>query len=348
VSTGIGYYNAACGLANVPSHKRQIQDCAMGTETPSLARALWVLARPRLIPFVLLLPVVGFGWGHWDRALDLRGAGGLPLVVVAWLLLQCATMWLNAALDRDSGEVLWGRAIAVPRETSFVAYVALVLAVALASIANLISGAACAACATLAVLYSHPATAWKGHAFLGPLVNILGYGLLSTLAGWALVGVPQDTRTILVWPLGAFGLLGCYFAVQAFQADEDRARGYRTLVATHGPRAVLLAARLCIGVGFVGGVLLAVFGWLPRLCLVGFGLWVWIDRYLAKWSRQPGGGDERWARGLALRLLVAALCAITLAYTDFFIDMYRHQPVCGLGTAAGHPPDAAVYHPYPP
>jgi 4-hydroxybenzoate polyprenyltransferase len=303
----------------------------VGNNVVSLPRALWVLARPRLMPFVLLLPIVGFGWGHWDRALTLRGEARLPWVLAAWLLLQAGTMWLNAALDRDSGEILMGRAIAVPRATTSCAYIALLLAVLCAFLGNVISGCACAICALLAILYSHPATVWKGHPFLGPMVNGLGYGLLSTLPGWALVGVTPNPRTIAVWLCGGSGVLGCYFAVQAFQADEDRARGYRTLVVTHGPGAVLLAARVCIG------VVLAAIGWLPRVSLVALIFAVWVDRWLAAWAKQPNGGDERWARGLAKRLLIAALLGIGLAYVDYFVDIALDRPVAGLGTARGHP-----------
>jgi 4-hydroxybenzoate polyprenyltransferase len=317
-------------------------ESAMGTEKVPLPRALWLLSRPRLMPFVLLLPIVGFGWGHWDRALDLSGAAGLPWVVTAWMLLQTGTMWLNAALDRDRGEVLWGRAISVPAATAACAYAAFLLAAVCAFIGSVLSGCACALCALLAVLYSHPATVWKGRPLLGPLVNFLGYGLLSTFAGWALVGVMPNPRSVIVWLCGAFGVLGCYFAVQAFQADEDRARGYRTLVATHGPGVTLTLARCCIGVGELGGVVLGVIGWLPRLVLAGLLPAFWIDRYLAAWSRQPGGGDERWARGLAKRLLLAALLGIGLAYVDYFIDYFAERNVAGLATARGRPNDVAL------
>jgi drug/metabolite transporter (DMT)-like permease len=36
-----------------------------------------------------------------------------------------------------------------------------------------------AGCVALAELYSHPKTAWKAHPWLGPLVNVIGYGLLT-------------------------------------------------------------------------------------------------------------------------------------------------------------------------
>ncbi len=305
--------------------------------------ALWALARPRLLAFILLLPLVGFGWAHWGSALTLRGEGAFAWVLLAWALLQTGTMWLNAALDQDRGEVLMGRAVPVPPVTAKCAYAALALAAGVAFLAGPIAGAACATCAVLAVFYSHPATAWKGHAILGPLVNLVGYGLLSTLAGWSVVEAPFGARAVVVWWLGALGVMGCYFAVQAFQEAEDRARGYATLVATHGPRAALVAARLCIRTGLAGGMVLAALGWLPRVCLAGVPFGVWVDRWLAAWTRQPNGGGERWARGLALRLLACALVGIALAYGDLVYRDWNEQPVAGLGTAGGWPipPEAA-------
>jgi 4-hydroxybenzoate polyprenyltransferase len=304
--------------------------------------ALWRLARPRLLPYVLFLPLIGFGWAHWDRALPLRGERELPAVLAAWLLLQAGTLWLNAALDRDQGEVLMGRAVPVPPGVQFWGYGALLLAVALAALAGPVAGVAALVCALLSVFYSHPRTAWKGHPILGPMVNWVGYGLLSPLAGWAVVRVGPDARSVVAWLLGSFGVLGCYFAAQAFQRDEDAARGYRTLVVTHGPWGALTAARICLDLGFLGGTVLAVIGWLPRVCLVAWPLGIWVDRWLAHWARQPDGGGERWARGMALRLLVSAVLAIGLAYVDYFWALAHGTPACGLGTAAGHPPDVDI------
>jgi hypothetical protein len=298
---------------------------------------LVLLARPRLLPFVLFLPLVGFGWAHWDRALTLRGEMALAGVLLAWALLHCGALWLNAALDRDQGAVLLGRPVAVPERIVPCAYAALLAAVGAAWLARPAAGAACAACAGLAVLYSHPVTAWKAHPLLGPLVNAAGYGLLSTLAGWAVVEVGPNPRTVAVWQLGALGVLGCYFAAQAFQEREDRGRGYRTLVATHGPGAALLAARLCLLAGFLGGCVLAGAGWLPRLLLLGLPLGWWVDRWLEHWSRLPDGGDARWAHGLARRLLAAAVLAIALAYVDYFWALATDVPAAGMGTRAGHP-----------
>jgi 4-hydroxybenzoate polyprenyltransferase len=303
---------------------------------PTLPMALCILGRPLLLPFVLCLPLVGFGWAHWDRALQVRGVTELILVLAAWTFLQAGTLWLNAALDRDQGEILLGRSIPVPNAAVPCGYAGLVVGVFVAFTANAISGSAAIACAALAVLYSHPATAWKGHPFLGPIVNWIGYGLLSPLGGWAAASVEPNIRSVIAWLLGSLGVIGCYFAAQSFQRNEDKIRGYRTLVVTHGPRGTILAARICIGAGFFGGTILAVIGWLPRLCLIALALWYWIDVWLRSWENQIDKGGERWARGLAMRLLFTSLLAIGLAYADYLLARDTGKPVAGLATAGGH------------
>lgn len=304
--------------------------------------ALFRLARPRLLPYVLGLVLLGFAWAHWDRALTLRGGEGIVWVLLAWTALHAGTLWLNAALDQDEGEVLFGRPVRPPAGTSIAAYVALALTVPLAWFGHPLAGVAGLVCALLAVGYSHPRLAWKGHPLGGPVVNIVGYGLLSPLAGWAVVAVPPDPRTVLVWILFALAIFGTYLAAQAFQQDEDRGRGYRTLVATHGPRVVLQGARITIGIAMIGGLFLAAIGWLPRICLVGVVGWGAVDRQLSAWANLPNGGTEADARGFATRMLFAALLGIVLALGQYTVDSLSRRPVAGLGTVAGHPPDTPI------
>lgn len=303
---------------------------------------LWAhieLARPKLLPYVLTLVFVGFAWAHWDRAMVLTDASDLPWVLAAWTLLHAGTLWLNAALDRDEGEVLFGRAVRVPLHVHRSGYLALLLSIPLAAIGDPISGAACVVCVALAIAYSHPSIAWKGHPLGGPVVNVAGYGMLSPLAGWAVVDQAPNPRTVAVWLLCSFAILGTYLAAQAFQQEEDRRRGQRTLVATHGPRVVLTAARVSIGLALLGGMTLAAWGWLPRVCLFGIGGWWWVDRHLAAWAKEPGGGTAAWARVFTVRMLMCALFGIALALAQYTYDSLSMRPVAGLGTASGHPPD---------
>lgn len=305
----------------------------------SPAARLVALARPRLMPFVMLLPLMGWAWAHWDRALVARAGGELLGVMGAWGLLHAGTMWLNAAVDRDQGEVLFGRAVEPPSATASWGYAALLASVVVAATMHTSAGVACAACAAMSILYSHPQTLWKGHPTGGPLVNVVGYGVLSPLAGWVLVGVSVNPRTVVVWGLAQVGILAAYFAAQAFQQEEDRARGYRTLVATHGPRVVLRAARLCLAIGFLSGLALAVVGWIPRLCVFGALGWWWVDRWMARWVAQPDGGDGTWAAGFANRMAFALILGISLAFVEYAHQSLTGKPVAGLGTVRGIPED---------
>lgn len=292
-----------------------------------------------MVPYVWMLVLAGYGWAHWDRAMDLRHPERVPLVLLAWWALHAGTLWLNAVLDQDEGEVLMGRSVPPPRGTAALGYASLGLTVVLAAAAGPWTGLAGALCALLAVLYSHPATMWKAHPLGGPFVNVVGYGLLSPMAGFAMTGLPVDLRSLVVWPLVAFGILGTYFVAQAFQEEEDASRGYRTLVATHGPRTVLQAARVSIGLAIGGGVLLAALGWLPRGCLLLTPMGIWLDRWLVRWQAEGDGGDASWAMGFTRRLLLAGWVGVAVATYDYVSASMAGEPVAGLGTVAGHPPD---------
>jgi hypothetical protein len=295
-------------------------------------RVLLGLARPRGMVWVPSLPLLGFGFAHWEYALDLTNGGAMAKLVVAWLLLHAGAMWLNAALDRDQGEVLLGRAFPVPAGADRLGFVALALGTLVATWGGAVAGTCAAGCSALAVLYSYPAFAWKGHPVGGPLVNLIGYGLLSPAAGWSLVGVPIGVRPLAALGVVVSAILGTYFAAQAFQRDEDDARGYRTLVVTHGPAAALGTARVALACGATIAVGMSVVGWFPRPCLVSLPAWIALDRSLAVWVSDPTGGTESDARRMVRRLILAGALLVTGAYAEYARERITGVAVAGLGT----------------
>ncbi len=317
--------------------------------------ALWRLGRPRLVLHLLAMVFGGYGWAHWNRALPATGADQLAWVVGAWVALHFGTMWLNAAVDRDEGEVFFGEAVPVPPHAAASGYAALAVAVLLATRANPFALGLTALCAALSVAYSHPSILWKGHPVMGPVVNVVGYGIATPAVGWSCVGVPADPRTLAMLALVATAVLGAYFAAQAFQEHEDRARGYRTLVVTHGPRAAVDAASALLGAAWMGLMVLAAVGWLPRPILLLAPGWWWVQRLFVAWREAPGGGSEAWARELARRVGLLSLALFALVFAEYARESIRGEPVAGFGTASGHPVSIAPVdvrarpgHPVPP
>jgi 4-hydroxybenzoate polyprenyltransferase len=302
---------------------------------PSVVRCLWRLSRPRFAFWLLWIPLIGYGFALWDRALDWVRPDALLLVLGGWLLLNAGTMWLNAALDRDEAGALFSQAAPLPPHLVWFGYAALALGIVVASAAHLGSGACAGACALLAVLYSHPVTAYKGRPVLGPAVNALGYGVLSALAGWVLVGVSINLRTAVTFALMTLWLLGVTFAAQAFQREDDARRGYRTFVVTHGPAASLRVARACTSGAVWITLALAALGWFPRISLLATPLFILADRWMLRWQQQPGGGDARWAAGLVQRMLLGGLAMFLLIYADYLYARRTGGPVAGDGTALG-------------
>ncbi|MGE0791701.1 MAG: UbiA family prenyltransferase [Sandaracinaceae bacterium] len=299
-------------------------------------RALVSLARPRGLLLIALIPCAGFGFALWDRGSTVAfGHVALPLLTLwlAWGLGHAGSLWLNAMLDRDEGGVLFGPSVRVPKIAGPLGYLALALSLAVAWPLGAIPLACTLICAVLAVLYSHPRVALKGRPLGGPLVNGVGYGTLSPLAGFAAADGIFSWRAYIIIALIAVFILGVYFAAQAFQADEDRDRGYRTLVVTHGPRVTLTLARVCVGAAALIAISAAAAGAFPRLVLLTIPAWLWSDRYLARWRELPDGGDAKVAAQWVGRVCVAGLSALLAVYVDQLHKLWIGAPPGGCGTA---------------
>lgn len=297
------------------------------------------LSRPRGAALVPLLPLLCLWFAHWDRALAFDKWESVVLIGLVWGALHCGTMWLNAVLDQDEGEVLFGEGCAVPEQTTLCAYLALCLAVLGGGWLGLLPGIVTAVCAVLAVLYSHPAFGWKAHPVGGPFVNLVGYGLCSPLLGWWVAEVPLNTRTVAVLCTVPVFVMGCYLLAQSFQEREDHERGYRTFVVIYGPRITIRIALVCFHIVFGQFILLAIFGWLPRTVLalvIPYGL---LCRHLVVWANSPEPGAV-WRARVAVRVLSASGIV-------FLVAMLAHQsqslfsrgPSAGLNTERGLPID---------
>lgn len=302
-------------------------------------RALWRLSRPGGALWIVLLPLFGYGFGHWDYALDLRHPAALGRLLAAWAALHAGTLWYNARLDAGEGAVLFGEPVPLPPRLGAWVAAAFSACLVLAWSASPGAGLCATGCVLLSVAYSHPAIRWKGHPVAGPAVNVLGYGYLSPLAGLAAADIPWTPRTLVTLTLATLWLLGLYFAAQAFQEADDRARGHRTLVAVVGPRTTLRVARACILAGDGLLVLLCAVGWYPRICLFSVGIFAWLDRLLRAWAAMVDGGTEAMARRLALVFLLGGLSVIGLAGVQYCIDTWQRIPPSGLGTGRGSPVD---------
>ncbi|CAN5224961.1 hypothetical protein BH09MYX1_BH09MYX1_36680 [soil metagenome] len=303
----------------------------------STTLALWRLSRPTFSFWLLGIPLIGYGFAHWDRAIAARNTRAIPWLLAAWYLLSAATLWLNASLDEDECGALFAAQTVRPKHVDRWGYAGLGFSVALAAMAGRGVLITCAVCAIMSVLYSHPKTMWKGHPILGPMVNVVGYGVLSMLSGWWLADVTMNLRTVLSFVLLAWWILGIYFAAQAFQYEDDSRRGYRTMVVTHGPEGALRAGRICMATATTAFFVLAAMGFFPRTCLLTLPFFLYADRRLRRWQKERRGGTASSANAYVKRVLFAAIATLAFAYVDYFRADARGEPVCGLGTVAGKP-----------
>lgn len=244
----------------------------------------------------LLGTLVAVGWALPWKALAL---GWLAFVA----LLNGGTLAINSAFDNDEGDIGYLRNPPKPPKYLFhVSAAMLVASLALGFLLPPVFAWSNAACVLMAVLYSVPPVRLKARAGWDMIINCIGFGLLTPLAGWGLTGLPLTTAFTLVAIGFAFLFGSLYPLTQIYQIEEDRSRGDRTLVIKLGEGASLwlalvlaLAAHAC----FITGLLrMGRSPWMLAFSLVAWlGVLVpWVVRWKS-WAPARHEAGMYWALG---------------------------------------------------
>jgi len=227
-------------------------------------------------------------------------------------LMNGGTLAINSAFDQDEGDI--GYLKAPPPPPKFLAlFSALLLGTSalLGFLLPLPFALINLGCVVMSVLYSVPPPRLKARAGWDLLINCLGFGLLTPLAGWALAGRPF-TPPILLTSIG-FGFLFAtlYPMTQIYQVAEDSRRGDRTLVIQVGVGRslglALLAALVAHGF-FLAGI--QALGRDPRFLIPSLLAWLAV---LLPWLRGwRTWTDQRHETGMYRGLAAWAVTDLSL------------------------------------
>ena len=184
-----------------------------------------------------------------------------------------------------------------------------------------------AASAALSVAYSHPAVRWKGVPGMDLLVNVVGFGVICPLAGWALL---RPIEQFPLWYLLSVALFvgAAYAPTTAADYESDRAFGIRTLAVALGPERTML-------LGFaqlVGAVTLLVAGglgnWFPFTGVAANGispLWPFLAAQIVFYAAFLGRPTQGKIWALLLLLSILQVLA-TLLFLHLFVGGHAYAP----------------------
>jgi len=208
---------------------------------------------PIMTAHFLLGTLLAVGWGlpPWPAFLGW-------LVYVA--LMNGGTLAINSAFDQDEGDIGYLKAPPKPPK-HLLAFSSVLLGAAtvLGFLLPLPFALINLACVVMSLLYSVPPPRLKARAGWDLLINCVGFGLLTPLAGWALTGRPFS-RAILLAAIGFAWLFATLYPMtQIYQVAEDSRRGDRTLVIQVGVGRSLALALVAAFVahGFLAAGILA-------------------------------------------------------------------------------------------
>ncbi len=239
------------------------------------------------------------------------------------LFLYGGTTAFNSYYDRDEGPV-GGMLSPPPVDRGLLPFSLVVQAIGLV-LAVPVGGAFLGLWLALFALftaYSHPTVRLKARPGVALATIALGQGGLAFALGWTVfapAGALAGAAPLVRMALTAMIVTGLYVVTQSYQAEEDRARGDRTLPVLLGPAralrwaAVVLApggAMLAVDLARWAGASIAVLATLATVALAGA---------LVGWSRRVEVLDTRsnfriamsvsTVTGVATGLLLLALLA---------------------------------------
>jgi len=241
---------------------------------------------------------------------------GLALWVVC---LNGGTLAINSAFDRDETDIAYLRSPPPPPRGLF-AFGLVLMGIGQAGALLLGPGYATvyAACFVLSLAYSVPPVRLKAVAGADWVINLVGFGALTPLAGWLASGVPlrgPETIAILAFaPL--FGAL--YPLTQLYQLEEDRRRGDRTFAAVLGLRRSLAVAIGAVLAAFATFALAGLrSGWaggdFVRWAMLAGALASWLAVLLPWFRRAEGLPPAAHQRGMYLALGAWAVTDLAVA-----------------------------------
>jgi len=220
------------------------------------SKAINLLAHLRLHFQLLLAPI--FIWGYFLSGV--RAPADFWLGFIAFhIFLYGGITAFNSYYDRDQGPV-GGMRVPPPVTEALLPFslAVLVAGAVLAALVNATFLSIYIAIMAMGLAYSHPSIRLKARPLLGLATVAVGQGLFASLGGWA--SAEPDLGS--VDPIGWLGILGAtlvtvgfYPITQAYQVEEDLARGDVTFAAWAGPSRALAFS---IGVQALGAVMLAI------------------------------------------------------------------------------------------
>ena len=167
------------------------------------------------------------------------------LTMLGWLIfvvmLNGGTMAINSAFDKDEGNIGYLRnPPKPPKYLLHLSIVMLTISLLLGFTLPSLFMWCNTSCIIMSVIYSVPPLRLKAKAGWDLLINSLGFGLLTPLAGWGLTKKPL-TISMFIIITGFMVLFGALYPLtQFYQITEDIDRGDRTFIVVIGKKQSLI------------------------------------------------------------------------------------------------------------
>ena len=240
--------------------------------------------------------ISGLFLGLLISGISVLNFGTIIFGAVLWVVfLNGGTMAINSYYDNDKGDIGWlDNPPKVPKYLHIYAVLFLLIGLFGSAFVNYRFFSAYFVCFILSVLYSVPPFRWKEKAGFDVFVNFLGYGVLTTYAGYALLNIELSLSMFLVLVVISFIWAAGYPLTQLYQDEEDKERNYKTFTCVLGKKNVFKYIFVIITFSAITILFSAGYGYFRKtMLLFMFPLYVFGFLFLLNWYKNYKIMDEK-------------------------------------------------------
>jgi 1,4-dihydroxy-2-naphthoate octaprenyltransferase len=212
------------------------------------------------------------------------------------ILLNSGCFAYNTYYDKDEGSIVWlENPPRITKNLLLFSVVLMLLGQLLSFLINPYFVIIYFIFFVLSISYSHPVIRFKSRPILGLLTNIIGYGVLTVLAGWIISERISSTRIFLMLILTSLSVVLAYTLHLLRHRKEDEKRGYTTFVMVLGRDNTFMFLIISCILGFFIALYMLINGFLRPLSTIGLlpGLYIWF--LLFKLKNNPRMDDtDTW------------------------------------------------------
>jgi len=286
----------------------------------------WKTIKPYIIH---TRPIAGLVFGTFFIigaifALIINGFENLNLlrIIIAWFcwnfIMNGATLAFNSHYDKDEGDIgFLNNPPPIPKYLNIFSLVLFAISAVISYNINMQFFILTLIGIFLGIIYSIPPIRLRNVAGIDLLINSIGYGFLTPLAGYMIIETTLTPTVFITLIILACVVASGFPLTQIYQYEEDKRKGNKLITVLLGKKKAIVLSMILGNLTFIGIMILIITGILPKLLLALSIVYIISVIWIIRWYRNYKTVDEKKEMYKGYILSIIIFLTIILSFIGY-------------------------------